>query len=677
MTEIPNPPPDPLESCAHIMRAVRSSGLTWGTQETPFSMFLTIRKRFLKNAKISPYIARPPTHTLGVDKGKQQYEQLLASHREQQLTIQNLESGIERMRNDLEGEVTNNEKLNNSLTVSKALVNNLNTKHVEAIEQANKSAKSFVNLDKTSKALKEAKEEVARLTKKNDESLKTISKLRETTLPREDYDRILQQKYHLEIQLQEADEKAIFAGDEVSSFKVKNTKLSKEITNLMLLLNNSKGCQDALKKQISDNIALDSIGVKKDESATSSFPRASPTPNLSVPAARGSSPKLMTKKEFKKLRQKTRKKLANMQVKEADDISEGDDDLNNSVEALIDPTKNQLDPKDNFDDDSNNNKDPLDKVFPNLLPDAEGNPEVQNVISSLTTIPVPAHPLLPDGMAMCNDLGRCVLPAAKADGPSNVTKAEDPNEDSNELIKASNRETTIVNTAPPFAIPSQYNPLADGMAGVPTKDPRTVNTVEREAIIKLLVNIVHRYLYGCMASLFNRRWPPTECQMYDTMNPFMEDLKNALKMLRSESYPPCGSYEYVTCSPCLNKEQCIRITSRELFKEITDDDIGNICKLFRSAFMRSVCKVTNFDVISGWGDGYWKLTPPWGVLGLGYSLRDSSFTSTNYSSHHALGTLADQLVRKGMLEAAKAGGEDHRKDGEADPQQQPVEAKPE
>ena len=248
MTEIPNPPPDPQESCAHIMRAVRSSGLTWGTQETPFSMFLTIRKRFLKNAKISPYIARPPTHTLGVDKGKQQYEQLLASHSEQQLTIQNLESGIERLRNDLEGEVTNNEKLNNSLNVSKALVNNLNTKHVEAIEQANKSAKTFVNLDKTSKALKEAKEEIARLTKKNQESLKTISKLRETTFPEEDYNRILQQKYHLESQLLEADEKVTSAEDEVFTFQEKNTKLSKEITNLMILLNNSKGCQDALEK---------------------------------------------------------------------------------------------------------------------------------------------------------------------------------------------------------------------------------------------------------------------------------------------------------------------------------------------------------------------------------------------------------------------------------------------
>ena len=203
------------------------------------------------------------------------------------------------------------------------------------------------------------------------------------------------------------------------------------------------------------------------------------------------------------------------------------------------------------------------------------------------------------------------------------------------------------------------------MAGVPTEDSRTVNTVEREAFIKQLVNIVRMQLRTSMALLFKNRWPPTQWQKYCTIDPLTEHLELNLKDWRRKSYP-CGSTEYVTCSPCLNKEQCIRITSRELFKEITDDDIGNICKLFRSAFMRSVCKVTNFDVISGWGDGYWKLTPPWGVLGLGYSLRDSSFTSTNYSSHHALGTLADQLVRKGMLDAATAGGEDRRKHGEAD-----------
>jgi hypothetical protein len=33
-----------------------------------------------------------------------------------------------------------------------------------------------------------------------------------------------------------------------------------------------------------------------------------------------------------------------MQAKETDDIIEGDDNLNNSVEALIDPTKNPLNP---------------------------------------------------------------------------------------------------------------------------------------------------------------------------------------------------------------------------------------------------------------------------------------------------------------------------------------------
>ena len=85
-----------------------------------------------------------------------------------------------------------------------------------------------------------------------------------------------------------------------------------------------------------------------------------------------------------------------MQAKETDDIIEGDDNLNNSVEDLINPTKNPLDPNDNCDEDSNNNTDPLDtltKVFPNLFPDAEGNYEVKNVISILSTIPVPGHPV--------------------------------------------------------------------------------------------------------------------------------------------------------------------------------------------------------------------------------------------------------------------------------------------
>jgi hypothetical protein len=106
---------------------------------------------------------------------------------------------------------------------------------------------------------------------------------------------------------------------------------------------------------------------------------------------------------------------------------------------------------------------------------------------------------------------------------------------------------------------------------------------------------------------------------------------------------------------------------------MTKGQIGSIGKLFAQVFTNSVCYVTKAEL----GKELWNLTPPWGVLGLGYSLRDFSFSLSNYSSHHALGTLADQLVRKGMLDAATAGGEVHRKDRETDQQHQAVEAKPE
>ena len=323
--------------------------------------------------------------------------------------------------------------------------------------------------------------------------------------------------------------------------------------------------------------------------------------------------------------------------------------------------------------------------------------------------------------------GRWVPPAAKADGPSNAIKAEDSNKDSSEgnneaarsdtdnssvipvtAVKASNPET-IVSTEPPLAIPSQYNPLADGLSGVPTKETRTVNTVEREVFLKQLANIVHTSLRTHMVSWFDRRkslrrmTKMTKCYSYQKLRNGVPKVRlfkfvsESPKHLRKEklrrksfSWPPsphqkrmsaeirtdllelnlikwrtknstCGRSDE-TCSPCLNKEQCISITSRELFKEITDEEIGNICKFYKLVFLNSVCTVTNLDL----GEEMQNLTPPWGVLGLGYSLRDFSFNLSNYLSHHALGTPADQLVRKGMLDAATAGGEDRRKHGEAD-----------
>ena len=258
-----------------------------------------------------------------MDKGNQQYEQILTVNRESQLTIQNLESGMERLKNDLEGEVNNSEKLNIALSVSKSLVNSLNTKYAEAVEQVNRSAKTFVNLDKASKALKKAKEEVGRLTNKNEESQKTIIKLRETlrfSFPEKEHNKLLQEKYHLENKLHEADQKAILAEDEVFTYEEKNTKLSELNTKLMIALNNSNGSQDALVKQISDTVATGGHEAKEDESATSSSLNASPTSSHLLPGAKGSTPKPLSKKELKKLRQKTKKKLDNMQTKEADDI---------------------------------------------------------------------------------------------------------------------------------------------------------------------------------------------------------------------------------------------------------------------------------------------------------------------------------------------------------------------
>jgi chromosome segregation ATPase len=213
---------------------------------------------------------------------------------------------MERLKNDLEGEVNNSEKLNNALSVSKALVNNLNTKYAEAVERVNHNAKTFVNLDKASKALKKAKEEVGRLKNKNEESQKTITKLRETlrfSFPEKEYNKLLQEKYQLEKKLQETDQKASL--DEVFTDEEKNTKLSELNTQLLIALNKSK----------------------EKESATSSFLNVSPSSSHLLPRAKGSTPKPLSKKELKKWRQKTKKKLVNMQAKEAEDIPGDDDNL--------------------------------------------------------------------------------------------------------------------------------------------------------------------------------------------------------------------------------------------------------------------------------------------------------------------------------------------------------------
>ena len=126
--------------CPHIESCEMLRSNMGHTRDTLLA-FLTIRKRYLKDAKFGP-TARSTYTTLGVDKGGVEVEQPIGSIKEDQLKIQTLESGMRSLKSDLEEEVLNNEKLNTALAVSKSLVNNLNNKYSEAMDQATKSAKT-------------------------------------------------------------------------------------------------------------------------------------------------------------------------------------------------------------------------------------------------------------------------------------------------------------------------------------------------------------------------------------------------------------------------------------------------------------------------------------------------------------------------------------------------------
>ena len=68
-------------------------------------------------------------------------------------------------------------------------------------------------------------------------------------------------RYHLEEELSDANEKAGLAQEEVSLYKVKNSKLSEQNVKVMASLTNSKSTQDALGKQLGEAIALGSYEV--------------------------------------------------------------------------------------------------------------------------------------------------------------------------------------------------------------------------------------------------------------------------------------------------------------------------------------------------------------------------------------------------------------------------------
>ena len=209
------------------------------------------------------------------------------------------------------------------------------------------------------------------------------------------------------------------------------------------------------------------------------------------------------------------------------------------------------------------------------------------------------------------------------------------------------------------------------------KDLRTAYTVgEKEAFNEHLVHIVYSDLKDRLPFYLGYRFRSNSYEgIVELLCRSTPRLEKTLIRWRDNMDKECDGTSWWSCKPCINKVQpCIRLTfSMKCMKEMTDDEIGNICKYYNLVFSDSVGTFTKISDNLG---EQRSLTPPWGLFGLGYSMRDCFFTSHKINIY-ALGLLAEHLVQKGMLAAATAGDEDHRDDGDAGQQPQPVYAKPE
>jgi hypothetical protein len=230
---------DPQNSCADILSTVRSSGLTWGLTETPYSLFLTVRKRYLKIAKISSSKAKHSPAPLGVVEERLQIEKLHIKVKEGLQALQKLQNAYDQLKLDYEDEVNNSEKLNNGNCVAKALVSTLQIElahNTDIIKAQNNTADD----------LAKSEAEVTRLQNKLDDSLSTVTKLRDNLSQSVHLDKLCQAlavSRDLKVELEGAQDKAriiAYSRAEVSKLKVKleNSKCSNNIleTQLMSLL---------------------------------------------------------------------------------------------------------------------------------------------------------------------------------------------------------------------------------------------------------------------------------------------------------------------------------------------------------------------------------------------------------------------------------------------------------
>ena len=74
---------NPHDTCAHIINTLRISGLTYTLNETPYSVYLTLRKKFIKEytplsqpLTDAPYNAQKPHTESKVDKIKEHEDEI-------------------------------------------------------------------------------------------------------------------------------------------------------------------------------------------------------------------------------------------------------------------------------------------------------------------------------------------------------------------------------------------------------------------------------------------------------------------------------------------------------------------------------------------------------------------------------------------------------------------------
>ena len=130
---------DVQSSCDFLLYSVRNSGLNFTSQETPFSIFLTLRKSFVKS--FQPQI-KSEENKLFVKNLKA--ENLEEVNKKLEEALKNLKNDYEDAVADSEAKIKTIEELNNKIDI-------LESKLVktEATDAKNKAMEAKAKLDKT------------------------------------------------------------------------------------------------------------------------------------------------------------------------------------------------------------------------------------------------------------------------------------------------------------------------------------------------------------------------------------------------------------------------------------------------------------------------------------------------------------------------------------------------